>query len=178
MDPLLISPVCAQIGGQGASTRVWKDVTSKGSGVKDVVNYLEKCIDPQFPEVTKCRTMWSYKNGVFLGKALDPLTNEYTCKFLPYESREFQKLDPTLASCKFFNTDFEDFSMVEDWFDIPTPHFAKILDYQRLPKMFSDGPMSSPADCALTSVISTGGKSSRFTGDRAQWQVASANFCF
>ena len=113
---------------------VWKDVTSKGSGVKDVVNYLEKCIETQFPEVTKCRTMWSYKNGVFLGKALDPLTNEYTCKFLPYESREFQKLDPTLASCKFFNTDFEDFSMVEDWFDIPTPHFAKILDYQRLPE--------------------------------------------
>ena len=130
---------------------MWKDLTSKGSGVKDVVNYLEKCIDPQFPEVTKCRTMWSYKNGVFLGKALDPLTNEYTCKFLPYESRRFQKLDPTLASYKYFDTDFEDFSMMEDWFDIPTPHFAKILDYQCLPKDVQRWAYVLAAGCALTS---------------------------
>lgn len=113
---------------------MWKDLTSKGSGFRDVINHLTVCIDPQFPEVKKCRNMWSYRNGVFLGKALDPLTKEYTCKFLPYESNEFKKLDPTLASCKYFDTDFEDFSMMEDWFDIPTPHFAKILDYQRLPE--------------------------------------------
>ena len=113
---------------------LWKDCTSKGSGFRDVINYLEKCEDFQFTEIVKCRTMWSYKNGVFVGKALDPVTNKYTCKFLPYESDEFKKLDPTLASCKYFDTDFEDFSTVQDWFDIPTPHFAKILDYQRLPE--------------------------------------------
>ena len=113
---------------------MWKDLTSKGSGFRDVINHLTVCIDPQFPEVKKCRHMWSYRNGIFLGKALDPLTKEYTCKFLPYESNEFKKLDPTLASCKYFDTDFEDFSMMEDWFDIPTPHFAKILNYQRLPE--------------------------------------------
>lgn len=113
---------------------MWKDLTNKGSGFREVINHLENCIDPQFPEIKKCRTMWSYRNGVFLGKTRDPLTNEYMCQFLPYESREFKKLDPTLASCKFFDTDFEDYSALPDWYDIPTPHFAKILDYQRLPE--------------------------------------------
>ena len=113
---------------------VWRDLTHKGGGARTLIDHLEKCVDSQFPEIKKDRHMWSYSNGVFLGKVLDPLTGGYTCKFIPYASREFQKLDPTLVSCKYFDAEFDDYSSLADWYDIPTPHFARILDYQGLPE--------------------------------------------
>jgi len=113
---------------------IWKDLTSKGSGFRDVINHMENCIDPQFPEIRKCRNMWSFRNGVFLGKVLDDLRGDYTCRFLPYESDAFKRLDPTMTSCKYFDQDFEDFSASDDWWDIPTPNFSQILDFQKLPE--------------------------------------------
>ena len=92
--------------------------------------------------------MWSYSNGVFLGKVHDPLTGGYTCKFIPYSSTEFQKLDPTLVSCKYFDADFDDYSSLADWYDIPTPHFARILDYQGLPEDVQRWAYVLPAGCA------------------------------
>jgi len=112
---------------------VWKDLTSKGSGFRDVINHLEACIDPQFPEIVKCRNMWSFRNGVFMAKIYDDLTGDYKSQFYPYDSAEFQTLDPLKVSCKYFDQDFEDFSTCDDWWNIPTPNFSQILDFQKLP---------------------------------------------
>ncbi|MAG09744.1 MAG: hypothetical protein CL494_04965 [Actinobacteria bacterium] len=113
---------------------VWKDLTSKGSGFRDVIGHLENCIDPQFPEIVKCRNMWSFRNGVFMAKIYDDLTGDYKSQFYPYDSAEFQTLDPLKVSCKYFDQDFEDFSTCDDWWNIPTPNFSQILDFQRLPE--------------------------------------------
>jgi hypothetical protein len=108
----------------------WKNFTSRGNVYRDVTDYISNCVDPQFPEIEKRRHVWSFKNGIFVGKEWIPETERYECRFYPYESKDFQNLDPTIISCKYFDQEFDDFSNVERWQDIPTPTFDKVLQYQ------------------------------------------------
>jgi len=108
---------------------MWKNLTSKGSTVKDTVNYLSTTIDIQFPDIKKNRSVWSFQNGIFLGKHLEG--TEYVSKFYEYDSPEFDRLDPTIVACKYFDQEFIDQSSIGDWYDIPTPHMQCIMDYQR-----------------------------------------------
>ena len=55
----------------------------------------------------------------------------YDCRFYPYESKECMCLDPTIVSCKYFDQQFDDFSELENWQDIPTPYFDSVLKYQK-----------------------------------------------
>ena len=55
----------------------------------------------------------------------------YTSKFYPYDSVEFQALDPRVVSSKYFDQEFVAHDHVTDWYEIPTPHFQSVLDYQR-----------------------------------------------
>ena len=107
---------------------MWKNLTSKGTMVKDIVNFLTNCKDVQFPEIIKNRNVWSFKNGVFVGKEWDG--SKYTCNFYPYESKEFLALDPTIVSCKYFDQDFKMYDETKDWYDIPTPNMQTVLSYQ------------------------------------------------
>jgi hypothetical protein len=109
----------------------WKNFTSKGSIYREVIDYISKCIDPQFPEIEKRRNVWSFKNGVFVGKEWIPDRGVYDCRFYPYDSKEFRCLDPTIISCKYFDQQFDDYSHIENWQDIPTPNFDKVLNYQK-----------------------------------------------
>ena len=109
----------------------WKNFTSKGSIYREVIDYISKCIDPQFPEIEKRRNVWSFKNGVFVGKEWIPDRGVYDCRFYPYDSKEFRCLDPTIISCKYFDQQFDDYSRIENWQDIPTPNFDKVLNYQK-----------------------------------------------
>jgi hypothetical protein len=109
----------------------WKNFTSKGSIYREVIDYISKCIDPQFPEIEKRRNVWSFKNGVFVGKECIPDRGVYDCRFYPYDSKEFRCLDPTIISCKYFDQQFDDYSHIENWQDIPTPNFDKVLNYQK-----------------------------------------------
>jgi hypothetical protein len=110
----------------------WKNFTSRGTVFRDVIDNMSKCIDAQFPEITKRRHVWSFKNGVFVGKEWIPDRGVYDCCFYPYDSHEFRCLDPTIIACKYFDQQFDDFSHIERWQDIPTPHFDSILHYQKL----------------------------------------------
>jgi len=112
----------------------WKNFTSKGSIFREVIDNITKCMDPQFPTIIKRRHVWSFKNGVFVGKEWDPDLGTYKCSFYSYESKEFGCLDPTIIACKYFDQQFDDFSHLERWQDIPTPHFDTVLKYQQ----FSD----------------------------------------
>ena len=112
----------------------WKNFTSKGSIFRDVIDNISKCMDPQFPTIIKRRHVWSFKNGVFVGKEWDPDLGTYKCSFYPYDSKEFGCLDPTIIACKYFDQQFDDFSHIENWQDIPTPHFDTVLQYQKFSK--------------------------------------------
>ena len=111
----------------------WKNFTSKGSIFREVIDNITKCLDPQFPTIIKRRHVWSFKNGVFVGKEWDPDLGTYKCSFYSYESKEFGCLDPTIIACKYFDQQFDDFSHIEKWQDIPTPHFDTVLKYQKFP---------------------------------------------
>ena len=110
---------------------MWKNLTSRGNMVGDVVRHLSQCKDIQFPEIKKDRHTWSFENGLLVGKDWNPELERYQIKFYPYCSREFRELDPTLVSCKYFDLPFDPYDNVADWYDIPTPHMQRVLDYQR-----------------------------------------------
>ena len=55
----------------------WKNFTSKGSIFREVIDNITKCMDPQFPTIIKRRHVWSFKNGVFVGKEWDPDLGTY-----------------------------------------------------------------------------------------------------
>lgn len=109
---------------------MWKNLTSKGSCVKDTISYMTTCIDIQFPDIKKHRHVWSFRNGIFIGKYWDKKQDRYVTKFYDYDKPEFDRLDPTIVSCKYFDQDFEDLSAVSDWYNIPTPYMQSVLDYQ------------------------------------------------
>jgi hypothetical protein len=110
---------------------VWKNLTSKGNTARDVIRFLLESKDIQFPEIKKNRNVWSFNNGLFVGKEWSPKLGQYVCRFYPYESAEFRCLDPTIVSAKYFDKNFQHFDHIEDWWDIPTPHFQSIMEYQK-----------------------------------------------
>jgi hypothetical protein len=110
---------------------VWKNLTAKGNTARDAIRHLSECRDMQFPEIVKNRNVWSFNNGLFVGKEWSTKTGQYVCKFYPYNSPDFSCLDPTIVSAKYFDKHFPNFDHIENWYDIPTPHFQAILDYQK-----------------------------------------------
>jgi len=101
----------------------WKLITKRSSMPREISTHLESCSDIQFPELIKNRHAWSYRNGIFIG---DPEGN----RFYHYGSTEFSQLDRNLVTSKYFDSDFDDFTHVENWSDIPTPYLESIMDYQ------------------------------------------------
>ena len=138
---------------------MWKNFTSRGSIFRDVTENLSTCNDVQFPEIEKRRYVWSFKNGLFIGKEWNPEIGEYTCRFYPYESKEFACLDPTIISCKYFEQQFDDYSHLDRWQDIPTPNFDRVLHYQQ----FEEGV------CDWAYVM--GGRLCYDIGDLDSWQI-------
>ena len=109
---------------------LWKALSSRGSAYNDVIRHLTNCKDMQFPEIIKNRHVWSFKNGIFIGKEWSAKTGLYESAFYAYESREFKNLDQTVISCKYFDKDFTDYNHLDDWYEIPTPLFQSVLNYQ------------------------------------------------
>lgn len=144
---------------------MWKNFTSKGSIFREVIDNLSKCQDSQFPTIEKRRYVWSFKNGVFIGKewvATNPMDENdgyYRCAFYPYTSKEFARLDPTLIACKYFDKVFDDYSHVDNWEDIPTPNFDRVLQYQNF----------EPEVCKWAYVM--GGRLCFDVGELDKWQI-------
>lgn len=113
---------------------MWRNLTSKGAIARDTIKHLTECKDMQFPEIHKNRHVWSFSNGIFVGKEWSKNDNKYTCRFYKYEDDDFARLDPTIVSCKFFDLPFQDYTRTPQWWDIPTPYFQSILDYQKFDK--------------------------------------------
>jgi len=100
---------------------MWRNSTAKSGNVADCIKHLSSCFDLQFPEIKKNRNVWSFRNGIYDG------THDV---FYKYTDPAINGLDRFTVSCKFFDLDFPE-ETPEDWYDIPTPHFQSILDYQK-----------------------------------------------
>ncbi len=111
---------------------LWQDLTNNGTTIiNQVIKHLGDCYDLQFPEIVKDRHVWSFRNGIFIGKEWSRTQEKYVSVFYPYESKEAINLDPKIVSCKYFDTIFEDYNNIcKDWFEIPTPNFDKVLHSQ------------------------------------------------
>ncbi len=113
---------------------MWKHMTSKGSIVQDTIRHLTNCRDLQFPHIKKNRSVWSFRNGIFVGKYWDTKDQKYDSRFYEYTSENFKHLDPTIVSSKYFDQEFPaDVLDVPNWYDIPTPHMQSVMDYQKFP---------------------------------------------
>jgi len=110
---------------------LWKNLTARAPGHGDLIRHLKNTKDMQFPEIKKNRHVWSFKNGIFIGKEFDDVRSSiddphWRASFYTYESNEFKNLDQTVVSSKYFDMEFEDYSDT-DWRDIPT-HFRFYLE--------------------------------------------------
>lgn len=113
---------------------MWKHMTSKGSIVADTIRHLTNCRDLQFPHIKKNRNVWSFRNGIFVGKYWDEKDQSYGARFYEYTSDDFKHLDPTIVSSKYFDMDFsQDALDAPNWYDVPTPHMQTVMDYQKFP---------------------------------------------
>ncbi len=110
---------------------VWKNLTAKASNARDAIKHLSECKDMQFPEIKKDRHVWSFNNGLYIGKEWNPKEGSWISRFYKYDSEEYGYLDPTIVSSKYFDKNFEDYTHIENWRDIPTPHFDSIMTYQK-----------------------------------------------
>jgi hypothetical protein len=138
---------------------LWKYLTSRGNNARECTKYLSDCREMSFPDVEKNRHIWSFNNGIFHGKVEE--NGKITCKFYPYESRELLMLESknVLVSSNYFDKDFVDCSDIENWWDIPTPHFQSIMDYQKF-----EGEVSNW-------MYVMGGKLCYDVGDIDSWQI-------
>jgi hypothetical protein len=109
---------------------MWKNMTHRGSNVSDTIKHLTACKDLQFPAITRNRHVWSFRNGLFVGKEWDG--HKYVSNFYEYSSDACRALDPTIVSSRYFDVAF-DTHAVDDWYDIPTPHMHKVMEYQKFP---------------------------------------------
>lgn len=107
---------------------MWLNLTQKGNNAQAATDYLSKCKDIQFPEIKKNRHVWAFNNGLFVGKEWNSVKGCWISRFYPYET---PPRDPTIVASKYFDLPFSDHEDIADWWDIPTPHFQSVLDYQK-----------------------------------------------
>jgi len=114
--------------------RQWHNLTSNSSNIKNCTDFLENCKDPRISDLKKDRHVFSFRNGIYNCKeeVIVDGVKSYVDHFYEYGSDKV--LDTTIVASKFFNTDFDNFDSIDDWYDIPTPMFQSILDYQDFDK--------------------------------------------
>ena len=93
-----------------------------------VVEYLERCVDDEFPTLRQQRNLFSFTNGIY-----DSQQGSMGA-FYSYATAG-QYLIPGATAAKFFEQEvrpqwFEVTGRTGGWFDIATPLFQSILDYQ------------------------------------------------
>lgn len=104
---------------------MWYNTTISKDNLRSTVKYLSACCDPEFEPLKFDRHVFAFNNGVYVGYKTDKDTDEFSEEFIPYD--RIHELDPRVIAANYFDMDFDEFSDVEDWFDIPTPNGSKIM---------------------------------------------------
>jgi len=117
------------------NTEMWMNLTNRGGMANDVIRHLQNCKDIQFSEIKKDRHVWSFSNGLLDARPIDDnrdyIGGPLRFTFYEYNSPQFAELDPMLVSCKYFDLPFDPHDSTPDWYNISTPNFQKVLDYQK-----------------------------------------------
>jgi len=101
---------------------MWLNMTSVRGTVSAAVDYLANCQDVQLPDLERDRSVFSFRNGIYLAK---------TDTFVVYGSPEHAALPSHLVAAKFFDLEMDlDHVAKKDPVSIPTPHLQSILDFQ------------------------------------------------
>ena len=108
----------------------WHNLTSNSSNIKSATEFLENCQDPRIADLKKDRHVFAFRNGIYCCKEWDSEHESYIDHFYEYASDEAKGLDRHVVASKFFDTDFDNFDNTDDWYEIPTPCFQGIFDYQ------------------------------------------------
>ena len=101
----------------------WCNLTASGNNAKLAVEHLSSCSDYQFPFLKKDRSVFSFRNGVYLARE---------DRFYRFGSPD-EPLSDRVVAAKFFDADLDTFDGAANWRDIPTPHLQCIMDYQAWP---------------------------------------------
>jgi hypothetical protein len=132
-----IRTFCNRVSDISNNYPLWCCATSPPSNLTTVVTRLTES-NEGFKDVVKDRHLFSFNNGIYETNWADPDTDQVIGKWHPYlesvKGVEVGAIDDDRVSCKYFNTDFEDYTHISDWYDIPTPHFQGIMDYQEFPE--------------------------------------------
>lgn len=118
----------------------WFNLTSNPSNPKNVIKYLTEVKDPSFIEVDKDRKLFSFNDGIYETAVLNEETGKYQDRWYPHIIKEsesqFSSRDicPKRSACKHFDTKFNNYDEIDDWYNIPTPCFQSILDTQQFPE--------------------------------------------
>jgi hypothetical protein len=97
----------------------WLNLTNGHANIKTAVDYLTNANDYQFPHLVKDRTVFAFRNGLYLARQ---------DSFVPFET-----MPDSVVACKFFDVNFDEEYVSAPWRDIPTPHFQGILSHQQFP---------------------------------------------
>jgi hypothetical protein len=114
--------------------RQWHNLTSNASNIKNSIDFLENCQDPRITDLIKNRHVFAFTNGIYICKEYDQENKSYIDHFYEYGCDDIKNIGMEVVAAKFFNCPFNNFDSTDDFYDIPTPHFQSILDYQEFPE--------------------------------------------
>ena len=114
--------------------RQWHNLTSNAANIRNCVDFLENCQDPRMTDLVKNRHVFAFDNGIYICKEYDSENNVYVDHFYEYSSDSIKMLGMNVVASKFFDKTFDNFDSTDDFYDIPTPYFQSILDYQEFPE--------------------------------------------
>lgn len=115
----------------------WCWLTDGGANrAEQIAKFLQEGDDQQFPELIKDRHMFAFSDGLYVTK-VETDEGRFEDVFYPYTNVDWSQIDPKKVACNYFKSKFyqED---PQDWYDIQTPHFQSVLDYQWSAKVQED----------------------------------------
>jgi hypothetical protein len=112
--------------------RQWHNLTTNSGNIKNCSEFLENCKDPRITDLVKDRHVFAFANGIYNCKEEMLVNGEtvYIDHFYEYGSDLTKTLDNNVVASKFFNAHFDNYDSIDDWYNIPTPNFQNIFDYQ------------------------------------------------
>ena len=119
----------------------WYNLTQNAGNAQSSIKYLTNVCDLHFIDVQKDRKLFSFANGIYETAIWDEVDKVYKDRWYPHQKTHQESetgyisydICPKRSACKHFEENFDNFAEHEDWYDIPTPHFQSILDYQKFP---------------------------------------------
>jgi len=112
--------------------RQWHNLTSNSGNIKNCTEFLENCKDVRVTDLIKDRHVFAFSNGIYNCKEKTSIDGQtvYIDHFYEYGSDVTKGLDNNVVASKFFNMPFDNYDTIDDWYQIPTPNFQNIFDYQ------------------------------------------------